>query len=135
MMTMKQIYRFTPANRIEKASTTVKVIKVKYGVDKRTQIPTAVALVYSKDVNKTGKTGLYKYPVSIGIMKKRHVHVSCSCPDFLHRWEYALTKRGASSIQYSNGEPPLETNPALQPGCCKHIIAFYHYLEDKGVKF
>jgi len=49
------------------------------------------------------------------------VWVTCDCENFTFQWEYALTKHGASSIYYCNGEPAVITNPRNIPGCCKHI--------------
>lgn len=50
---------------------------------------------------------------------------SCSCPDHMFTWEYALTKRGNSQIIFSNGEPADLRNPRNSPGLCKHGIALF----------
>lgn len=51
--------------------------------------------------------------------------VSCSCKDFLYRWEVALYLEDAADIEYSNGELPEITNPQLAPRCCKHLVRLY----------
>lgn len=48
---------------------------------------------------------------------------SCSCPYFLYHCEVALTKKGSSDINYSNGKLPKVTNPRMVSHACKHIIA------------
>lgn len=74
------------------------------------------------------------YMTYIAILdKKGHVDISCSCPDFLFRHEVALADKDASTIEYSNGDYPKETNPLLKPTCCKHCLAFYTYLYGKGL--
>jgi hypothetical protein len=60
-----------------------------------------------------------------------HVHVSCSCSDFTYRWEWALWNRGASEIEYSNGDAPDTTNPMYKPKMCKHSFALYLKIKDK----
>lgn len=39
----------------------------------------------------------------------------------VHNCEYALTHWGSAVIKYSNGEPPVHTNPGLLPLMCKHL--------------
>lgn len=57
------------------------------------------------------------------IDKKANVHVACSCPDNLYRWEYANTQHGASEIEYCNGDFPSIRNATLRPSLCKHLYA------------
>jgi hypothetical protein len=52
--------------------------------------------------------------------------------DFWSCWEYALSKRGAARIEYSNGEAPIEKNPQLIPGCCKHLYYLAQTLIEKN---
>lgn len=56
------------------------------------------------------------------VMTSRDIWVSCDCDRFTFKWEYALTRKGASSIRYSNGEPAIDMNPRNIPGGCKHIF-------------
>jgi hypothetical protein len=55
---------------------------------------------------------------SLGLSK---VKVSCGCEDFCFTWEVALHKKGAADIRHSNGDKPVEKNPAMRAGCCKHV--------------
>ena len=74
------------------------------------------------------------YLTNISILdKKGHIELSCSCPDFLFRHEVALADKDASTIEYSNGDYPKDTNPLLEPTCCKHCLAFYEFLYKKGL--
>lgn len=116
---MSQIVRNTDGDRVSKGLTTVKVLKpVKYGVSRRTKLKTAAANVYSLD-RIQGKLKRNKYVVKIEFLPKTKVRLSCSCPDFVYAgWEYALWKKGSAELIYGNGEPPVEKNPRLRPGCC-----------------
>lgn len=55
------------------------------------------------------------------LSEQKHVLMSCECDFFMFYCEYALTHWGSSKIKYCNGEPPVSTNPGLQPLCCKHL--------------
>jgi hypothetical protein len=131
MLTMRQIWQKTPYDRKEKIPD-VRVTKPKFGISKSTKHPTAVAITFSVETE-NGKPKLFKYATSIEFMPKMYVKVSCSCPDFLYRWEYALWKNGAADIIHSNGEPPIDSNPNNVPGCCKHLLATYSYLVNNGI--
>ena len=63
---------------------------------------------------------------------KNPAWVHCSCPFFLFNCEYALVKHGSSDFlkhnsktgdvpKFSNGKPPVVTNPKLVPYLCKHL--------------
>lgn len=45
-----------------------------------------------------------------------------NCPRHMYYYEFSLNKRGGADIIFSNGEPPLNTNPALYAGACKHVL-------------
>lgn len=68
--------------------------------------------------SKNGRPVVGAYATNIDFLNERHVRVSCSCGDFWARWEYALARKGAAVIKYSNGDPPDSTNPKYIPGCC-----------------
>lgn len=73
-----------------------------------------------------------KYVSAIRFLdKKLNVHVACSCPDFMFRWEYALAKAGAAVIHYSNGDTADATNPDNRPGLCKHLLALRALVKKK----
>jgi hypothetical protein len=61
------------------------------------------------------------------VMSTNNVWVSCDCDRFTYAWEVALTRRGASSVRFSNGEPPVKINPRMHPAACKHV---YRVLAD-----
>lgn len=58
---------------------------------------------------------------------------ACDCEDHTYRWEYALMKRGNSVIKFSNGEYPIDRNPRLYPGLCKHGYRVLTYIIAKGL--
>lgn len=64
--------------------------------------------------------------------KNVNVIVSCTCENHMYMWEYALTHFSASFIKYGNGDPPLVTNPALIPACCKHLNYVFNHIMKKG---
>lgn len=50
------------------------------------------------------------------------VKVTCDCGNNLFQWEISNAYHGISDVIYSNGDFPIQTNPGLQPGVCKHIL-------------
>lgn len=131
-LTFKEILTQTPGNRRELAQF-VKITYLKYGKSKKLGVPKAICQSYSQDRDKTGKVKKFKYVTMIEFYKDNKVKVSCSCADHLYRWEYALVRKKASYFTYSNQEKPVETNPRLIPGCCKHVIQLYRVLKAKGL--
>lgn len=127
MMTLDAIVKASlPMRKLN--ARLVKVVAYKTGRDKQ-GLATAVAKTYTPQEYNMQKRLVSardqnKYVSSIKFIdKKLHVKMSCSCPDFCFRWEYALHARGAADITYSNGEPPTDTNGEERPGACKHLIA------------
>lgn len=57
-----------------------------------------------------------------------NVKVACSCLDYLYRWEYANTQKGAADIEYCNGQAPVITNPSQRAGLCKHLTALMNHI-------
>lgn len=104
--------------------------KLKLSLSKTTKLPMAVAQVYSLDVM-NGKRSINKYVTNVIFRKSERVKVSCSCPDHMYRFEWALWKKGAADLVYSNGEAPDITNPGYLGGCCKHVVALWFFLETK----
>ena len=127
-LTFKEILARTPGNRIE-LSQLVKITFLKFGKSKKLQVLKAICQSYSQDKTKGGGTKGMKYVTMIEFFAEDKVKVSCSCADHLYRWEYALVRKKASYFTYSNHERPVETNPKLVPGCCKHVISLYRNLK------
>ncbi len=111
------------SNRLRKINARlVKVVKYKTGVDPQ-GIPTAAARTYTPNEYKLGRIRRSKdqnrYVSSVKYLNKQlNVKVSCSCPDYMFRWEYANAQVGAADIIYGNGEPPTDTNPDQKIGLC-----------------
>ena len=62
--------------------------------------------------------------------------VDCSCPDYKYRWAYANAAQqagevGGDSLNRSNGNAPVKTNPGKKPSLCKHLVALKDYLRTK----
>jgi hypothetical protein len=94
------------------------------------KIPVAACESYSVEV-RNRKPQTFKYITSIEFYPKKAVKVSCSCADFMYRFEYALWKAGAADLKYSNGEPPTTTNPPQIAAICKHTVKLYSTLVAK----
>lgn len=122
-LTWKQITRATPQSRFDLVSK-VRVVSLKFGMSNKLRVPKAIARTYSIE-RKGFKVVGVQYATSIEFHPNQKVKVSCSCEDFLYRWEYALTLRDASYITYSNGEDAVKTNPQHITGCCKHVLAVH----------
>lgn len=56
------------------------------------------------------------------ILSSKAIYISCDCDRWQYMWEKVCADKGASSIRYSNGEPPKEKNPSGKLGACKHIF-------------
>jgi hypothetical protein len=62
--------------------------------------------------------------------------VDCQCPDYKYRWAYANNNKdagpmGNDSLNQCNGNRPIQTNPYLTPGLCKHLVSLHDYLKTK----
>jgi hypothetical protein len=93
----------------------------------------------SEYLKRQGKRGLRLFAYKTGCSKSTYlttigfvdytknlqstVWVSCQCDHFKYTYEYAMTQRGASDNIYAWQQPPVEKNPHMLPGCCKHILA------------
>lgn len=125
-LTFKEILAKTPGNRQELAQL-VKLTYLKFGRSKKLGVLKAICQSHTPGARAAGK----KYATMIEFYADNKVKVSCSCEDHLYRWEYALARKKASYITYSNGERPKDTNPKMVAGCCKHCIALYATLRAK----
>lgn len=135
MLNLKQLVRQTDKERKQRAQY-VKVLGVKTGY-----LKSGLGYVASKSksthkVNAAGKLVRVASPtqhitVITFVDKKLNVHCACSCEDNTFRWEYANTQKGAAEIEYSNGEPPVTTNPQLRNSLCKHMVALVDRIRPK----
>lgn len=130
-MTMHGILSKTPQSRRDNSRFVVvkgsKVSRTSYGTLKY------VAQTYSTH-DAGGKTKIGKPAVYTTMVETngKQVVVECECDDFWAVWEVALNKHKAARIKHSNGEMPIDRNPRLRPGCCKHIFKFGSDLMSKG---
>jgi hypothetical protein len=132
-LTIRQIIKAAgPTRRQASAYVDIKKTSIK----KTAQGWPLVLCKTSSNVTAQGKSkpggSANTYVTTIAVGPKKQVIVSCSCDDFKFTWEYALNKKGAALIEYSNGEHPEEKNPGLQAGACKHVVAVGQMLIDKG---
>ena len=135
---MKLNYLVSKSNRLRKLNARlVRVVGYKTGFDKK-GIPTAVAKTYTpKEYTIGGRLvrakDQNKYVSSIKFLDRSlNAKVSCSCPDYMFRWEYANAQAGASDILYGNGEAATTTNPGNQVGLCKHLLALRALIKEKN---
>ena len=137
MMTLPQIIKKTPRQRIE-AAHYVKLLQIKRGYNEDGLGFIAAQTYSTHEWNPSLHSWVRsrnrpKYiSVVLFLDNKLHCKVSCSCPDFTYSGaEYILNKRGAADIEFSNGEAPSIKNPGMRPMCCKHIVRMYLSIKDK----
>lgn len=132
-LTFSEILAKTPGDRRE-MSRQVRVVTLKFGTSKKLKLPKAICQSYSMpNGSKRISPGGLKYTTMIEFYEEHKVKVSCSCADHLYRWEYALARKKASYVTYSNGDAALTMNPRNVCGCCKHTIQLYSVLRQKGL--
>ncbi|SRR6266481_404492 len=61
------------------------------------------------------------------------IKISCNCERWLFYYEVAGYKAGIADIIYSNGEPPVHTNPSLKVGLCGHLVKVLSYIEKNNI--
>lgn len=123
-ISIRQVFRSTPANRFTMADK-VRLVGVKIGKSRTMGVPKAICQAYTPGAP-------VKYNVALTFTSGDKCVLSCSCDDFMYRWEYALAKKGGAEMKFGPGDPPVATNPTLIAGCCKHIIALYNKLQADG---
>ena len=124
-----RILRATPSDRIER-SAYVKLLSVKTGVSKSSGKRKILAQSVSINKKTPDRT---KYVSSLELHGDDRVKLSCSCSDFTFRWEYALAAKGGADIVYGNGDAPVDRNPQLKPGCCKHLVALIFLAQERNL--
>lgn len=135
MLTFPEIVKKTPKLRQHNAKY-VKLSAPKFGYTPKGHAFVAVKSYSTKVLTPTGilikNPNPDRYVTVVEFLDdKLHVNLSCSCPDFMYRFEVALNKNEAADIEYSNGALPTMTNPQMVSACCKHCIALFNKL--KGV--
>ena len=144
-LTLRKLFRNTPRLMINNAMD-VNVIKFKV-TKTRSGMPAIQAVTLTDDPWRPNRTKRPRDTFIIGldvdkqgekdinkpVNAHKRVIVSCSCEDYMFRWEYANAAHGASRIIYGNGDPPEYTNPLLAYGLCKHLVALAKKIikEDK----
>jgi hypothetical protein len=121
MISVKQILYWTLLHRksiVAKArSVSINFKKVEYVEENGIQFKRV-------DAKAMGETDVYDLTMFFnGKGPTSKVWASCSCAYFLYHCEVALSKRGSTDVNYSNGKLPKITNPRLVSHACKHIVA------------
>lgn len=129
MQILRNVTKF-PSDRPGRALM-VKVVGLRVGRSRATGLVTFVARTSSPELYGL-KWKVMQYATSIAFLDEKRVKLSCSCPDFLYRWEWALWNAGSADIRYCNGEPPFQTNPRAVPALCKHLIKLTSDVVDLG---
>ena len=133
-LSIRQLIRLTDVGRRDRSEVVkLTAMKVKRNAD---GMPMVMAKTRTYANPKTGapvpKTEGHTYISAFEVYGK-HVLCSCSCDDFMYRFEYALWKHGAARLEYSNGEPPTSTNPSKLPCLCKHLYLLAKTLVARGL--
>lgn len=92
-----------------------------------TQLPTQKRKPWVKVVSIQYAGVQHVYDISVPGVKRFAANgvIAHNCEAFVFNFEYANATVGASRLIYSNGQPPVYTNPGLMPGMCKHLVALY----------
>lgn len=128
MVTIGTILSQTP-NSIAKRAKKVHIVSFKafpaYDQKAKTKKRHARCVVHAIDTstNGSGRTHTIEMRIYRPYGLKSPVWVSCSCESQYFTYEVALSMVGSSSVKYSNGEFPIEKNPRLRKGACKHTVA------------
>ncbi len=123
-VTFADVLRGTPPNRFANAEK-VHISKLKL-TRKGDQLTKAVANSYTPG-------SATSYESEIQFLPNKKIKLSCSCDDFVYRFEWVLYRKGSADLVYGNGEAPDKTNPARTLGCCKHIVAMRDRLVAKDL--
>lgn len=114
-LSLGQLYKATPDGRKTDALQ-VTVLNLTKGSTAKSGFPGVKAETQSSGPRY--KTQVAGTEASVPVYKQKRVRVSCSCPDYMFNWEYANNYHNAGPLVYGNGDPPLQTNPSLNPGLC-----------------
>lgn len=126
---LAKIISSTPTERIE-LSSFVKITGVRVGTSRTSGRVRLVAKTKSEGHKDSDRS---HYSSMLEVHGSGRVRLSCSCDDFMYRWEYALYIRDGAQILYGNGEPPVDTNPRMKPGCCKHLVALIYLARQRKI--
>ena len=94
--------------------------------------PAVKGIMWTNDPYRPLKVRRYHETYIVGLDKggekkplfnHKRVLCQCTCEAYIYNYEYANARYGAAYLIYSNGEPPAWTNPAMETGLCKHLIA------------
>lgn len=55
------------------------------------------------------------------LSKAKAIKVHCTCKDWQMRYQWVMNKEGAAFGPPAVNEPPVQTNPSMSPGVCRHI--------------
>lgn len=135
MLTLRQLYSKTDQERKER-SRFVKIVKTKMGHNKQGLGYIAAQTYSTHKVNEQGKlvrnSDPHRHLTMITFLNnKLQCIVNCSCEDYTYRYESVNSYKGAAKLDYSNGDPPVFTNPAMTNALCKHAVALYLKIQPK----
>lgn len=137
--TLRQLIRNTPRlfvnNAVDVEAHRTKKTKTKTGK------PVVKGIMWTNDPFRPDRVRRYHETFIIGldpnqdkpVHKHTKVIAQCSCENFTYYFEYANAYFGASYLLYSNGEAPAWTNPTLQYGLCKHLVALAKICMEKDL--
>jgi len=131
---LDRIIRKTPFDRRKKAQSEVRIGTIKKKFDRIRNIRKLIISVSSHAKNRA----THNHIVTIEydgdrVSRSKNIIVDCSCDDFKFTWEVALEKAGLARIFRSNGDRPVEKNPFMIPGGCKHIFRALVLIKRRGL--
>lgn len=135
MLTLRQLYSRTDQDRKERARF-VRIVKTKIGHNKQGLGYIAAQTYSTHKVTEDGRlvknSDPHRHMTMITFLNnKLQCVVNCSCEDYTYRWETSNSYKEAAKLDYSNGDPPVFTNPSFKNALCKHAISLYLKIRPK----
>ena len=125
MITLRRLIKETPARVRRRAAETQTILVDSYMAFTRQGRPYSLATFRSKGWF-SPKAGTWICQIRLfGNSSDVYTHqawVRCNCPYFKFHSEVAISKRGSTTVKFSNGADPIVTNPKNQPRLCKHLF-------------
>ncbi len=138
-LSLRELIKASDPLRMERANYVVHV-KTPKRLKTPKGLPAVEAVAWYEDLlrpNSTEAKTEYKVQVvgldsqTLPICRQKRVLVSCSCADWVYRWEYANAVHGATRVIYGNGQAPRMTNAGNAYGLCKHTLGLADLIMEK----
>jgi len=133
LITLKRLIKETPARVRRRAAETQTILVDSHLAFTRRGQMYATATFRSKGWF-SPKTGTWTCQIRLFGSSvdpyRNEAWVRCTCPYFKFHSEVAISKRGSTTVKFSNGADPIITNPREQPRLCKHLFSAQAFVQN-----